>query len=152
MDPATYVQELVDPLLAAEGLELVDVRYGGGALQVFVDRPGGIDLDALAEVTRRVSELLDEHDPLPGRYTLEVSSPGLERPLRRPEHFGRFVGQEIKLKTVPGVEGERREQGVLEAADDDGIVVNGRRLSYADIDSARTVFAWGAGAPSGGRR
>lgn len=146
MDPATRTEELVEPVLAADGLELVDVRYGGGTLQVFVDRPGGVDLDTLSDVTRRVSRLLDEHDPVPGRYTLEVSSPGLERPLRRPEHFRRFVGREIKVKTQPGVEGERREQGCLEAADDEGIVVNGRRLAYGDIERAHTVFAWGQGA------
>ncbi|MGH9165948.1 MAG: ribosome maturation factor RimP [Acidimicrobiales bacterium] len=143
MDPAALVEELVDPVLAAEGFELVDVRFGGGALQVFVDRPGGVDLDTLSAVARQVSNLLDDADPLPGGYTLEVSSPGLERPLRRPEHFARFVGTEIKVKTRAGVAGERREQGRLESADGDGIVVNGRHLTYADIDTARTVFNWG---------
>lgn len=150
MDPANQVRALVEPLLAADGLELVDVQFAGGSLQVFVDRPGGIDLDAISEVTVRVSRLLDEHDPVPGRYTLEVSSPGLERPLRRPEHFRRFVGATVAVKTCPEVPGERREQGRLEAADDEGIVVAGRRLSYAEIDRARTVFEWGP-APKPGR-
>lgn len=150
MDPANQVRALVEPLLAADGLELVDVQFAGGSLQVFVDRPGGIDLDALSEVSARVSRLLDEHDPVPGRYMLEVSSPGLERPLRRPEHFRRFVGATVAVKTRPEVPGERREKGRLEAADEEGIVVAGRRLSYAEIDRARTVFEWGP-APKPGR-
>lgn len=145
VDPAAQVEMLVGPVVEADGLELFDVRFGGGALQVFVDRPGGgVDLETVSRVTRAVSDLLDEHDPLPGQYTLEVSSPGLERDLRRPTHFSRYVGSEVKIKTRAGVDGERRERGVLEAADDAGVVVNGRRLAYGDIDSARTVFTWGS--------
>lgn len=143
MDPATGVQELIEPVLAAGGFELVDVQFARGALQVFVDRPGGIDLDAVAAVSTTVSQLLDEADPVPGAYTLEVSSPGLERPLRRPEHFRRFLGTTVAVKTRPQVEGERRLQGPLEAADDEGIVVAGRRLRYDEVERARTVFEWG---------
>ena len=147
MDPATRVRELIEPVLAADGLELVDARFAAGALQIFVDRPGGIDLDTIAAVSTTVSRLLDEHDPVPGRYTLEVSSPGIERPLRRPEHFRRFVGTTVAVKTSPEVPGERRVQGVLEVADDEGIVVAGRRLAYDDIDRARTVFEWPPAGP-----
>ncbi|MGH9282057.1 MAG: ribosome maturation factor RimP [Acidimicrobiales bacterium] len=145
MDPATRVRELVEPVLAADGLELVDVQFASGTLQVFVDRPGGIDLDTISAVSTSVSRLLDQHDPVPGgRYTLEVSSPGLERPLRRPDHFRRFVGSTVAVRTHPDVEGERRVEGSLESADDEGVVVAGRRLRYDEIDRARTVFAWGA--------
>ena len=151
MDPATRVRELVEPVLEAEGLELVDALLAGGALQIFVDRPGGIDLDAISAVTTTVSALLDEHDPIPGRYTLEVSSPGLERPLRRPEHFRRFVGTTVAVKTRPGTDGERRARGLLEAADGEAIVIAGRRLAYGEIERAHTVFEWGA-APKPGSR
>lgn len=151
MDPATRVRELVEPVLATEGLELVDALFVHGVLQVFVDRPGGIDLEAISAVSTTVSRLLDEHDPVPGHYTLEVSSPGLERPLRRPEHFKRFVGTTVAVKTRPEVEGERRLQATLETADDEGIVVAGRRLSYEEIERARTVFEWGP-APKPGSR
>lgn len=151
MDPAARVRELVEPVLAADGFELVDARFSSGALQIFVDRPGGIDLDAVAAVSTTVSQLLDEHDPVPGRYTLEVSSPGVERPLRRPEHFARFVGTTVNVKTRPDVAGERRVQGLLEAADDEGVVVAGRRLAYGEIERARTVFEWGP-APKPGSR
>jgi ribosome maturation factor RimP len=76
------------------------------------------------------------------KTTLEVSSPGVERPLRTPEHFRRFVGKEVAVKAKPGTEGERRLAGVLEAADEEGVVVAGRRLAYAEIERARTVFVW----------
>lgn len=152
MDPVTRVRELVEPVLAAEGFELVDAELSSGALRVFVDRPGGIDLDAVAAASTIVSQVLDEHDPVPGRYTLEVSSPGVERPLRRPEHFARFVGTTVNVKTRAEVAGERRVQGLLEAADDEGVVVAGRRLSYGDIERARTVFEWGPAPKPGNRR
>ena len=92
----------------------------GGTLRVTVDRQGGVDLEAIASATRMISRELDHADPLPGRYTLEVSSPGLERPLRTPEHFQRAVGDTLAVRTQPDVDGDRRVQGVLAAADDDG--------------------------------
>ena len=138
------VRSVVEPPLTALGFEVVDVERQGSVLRVTVDRPGGIDMDGVTEATRLVSDLLDQHDLLGPRTTLEVSSPGLERPLRTPEHFARFVGTEVAVKLRPGAEGERRLAGVLEAADDDGVIVAGRRLAYADIDRARTVFVWPA--------
>jgi ribosome maturation factor RimP len=136
------VRDLVEPLLATAGVEVVDVEHLGATLRVTVDQPGGIDLDTVAEATLIVSDALDRHDPVPGRYTLEVSSPGLERPLRTPDHFQRFVGTDVAVKTKAEVEGDRRVEGPLEAADEDGIVVAGRRLAYDDIEKARTVFVW----------
>ncbi|MBV8162105.1 MAG: ribosome maturation factor RimP [Acidimicrobiia bacterium] len=136
------VHELVEPLLAAHDVEVVDVEQVGATLRVTVDRAGGIDLDAVSEATLVVSDALDRNDPIPGRYTLEVSSPGLERPLRTPAHFQRFVGADIAVKTKPDVAGDRRLEGRLESADDDGFVVGGRRLAYGDVDRARTVFVW----------
>ena len=136
------VHELVEPLLAAHDVEVVDVEQQGATLRVTVDRPGGIDLDAVSEATLVVSDALDRHDPVPGRYTLEVSSPGVERALRTPEHFRRFVGAAVNVKTRPGTEGERRVEGTLESADEDAVVVAGRRLPYDDIEKARTVFVW----------
>ena len=149
---AGRVRALVEPPLTADGFEIVDVEHshapgGGGRLRISVDRTGGIDLDAVSEATKRISALLDEHDVVPGTYALEVSSPGIERPLRTPEHFARFVGTTVAVRTNPGVEGERRVEGTLEASDDEGVVVAGRRLSYADIERARTVFVWPAPQP-----
>ena len=143
MGPAERVHDLVEPILARLGLELFDVEHQGAVLRVCVDRPGGVDLDALSDATRAVSAALDADDPLPGRYTLEVSSPGLERPLRTPAQFRRFVGASINVKTNPDVEGERRIVGTLDTVDDEGITVAGRRLAYGEIERARTVFEWG---------
>ena len=101
------------------------------------------DLEAIAQLTRAISRALDEADPIPDRYTLEVSSPGLERPLRtrctsRPDRRDR--GHQ---DTLPRVEGDRRTKGVLTAADDDGVTVGERTLRYDEIERARTVFEWG---------
>ena len=155
MDQATAVRNLVEPALAAKGLEVFDVEFGGGRLVVTVEREGGVDLEALTEANHIVSELLDEHDPIPDdRYLLEVSSPGLERTLRTPEHFTKSLGATVNVKAKPTVDGERRHEGLLEAVDAEGVTVGGRRFNYADIERARTVFAWGptpkpkGGAPS----
>ena len=150
------VRHVVEPDLTAQGLEVVDVEHTGATLRVTVDRPGGIDLDTVSDASRRVSDILDRHDVVPGRYTLEVSSPGIERPLRTPAHFRRAVGSRVAVKTVPDHDGERRLTGTLEAADDEGLVLRvdlesggdedddgARRLSYDEIDRARTVFEWG---------
>lgn len=142
LNTSDRVRDVVEPDLTAAGLEVVDVEHTGATLRVTVDRPGGIDLDSVSDASRRVSDLLDRHDMVPGRYTLEVSSPGIERSLRTPEHFRRFVGTPVTVRTRPTVEGERRVDGVLESAGDEGIVVGGRSLSYADIERARTRFEW----------
>jgi ribosome maturation factor RimP len=146
MGVAERVRDLVAPLVEAERLELFDVEFAAGRLRILVDREGGVDLDALTRATHRISAALDHADPVPGgRYVLEVSSPGLERPLRTPEHFRRSVGAEVAVKTHAHVEGDRRAQGVLTAADDDGFTLGGRRFSYGDVERARTVFTWGPG-------
>ena len=151
MNTTERVRELVEPLLSRRDLELIDVEHGRGLVRVTVDRDGGVDLETLSQLTREVSRLLDEADPVAGRYTLEVSSPGLERPLRTPSQFRRAVGEQVKIKLVPDVDPERRVTGTLDAADDHGVtvLVDGpgepaeRRLSYDDIERARTVFDWG---------
>jgi ribosome maturation factor RimP len=139
------VQELVAPLLDAQGLELVDVEVKPGLLRIAIDQPGGVDLDAISQATRIISDALDREDPLPGRYSLEVSSPGVERPLRTPAHFQHFVGTTVSVRTTAAgaPEGERRVQGHLDGADDEGITIEGRRIAYGEIDRAHTVFEWG---------
>jgi ribosome maturation factor RimP len=139
------VRAVVEQPLAAQGFEVVDVERQGSTLRVTVDKAGGVDLEAVTEATRLVNELLDATDLVGERTTLEVSSPGIERPLRTLEHFRRFVGTEVAVKLRPGAEGERRLAGVLEDADDDGVVVRGRRVAHTDIEKARTVFVWPAG-------
>jgi ribosome maturation factor RimP len=142
------VRAVVSPLLDDLGLEVYDVEHAGGTLRITVDREGGVDLDTIALATRIVSRELDHTDPIPGRYTLEVTSPGLERNLRTPAHFERAVGTVVNVRTHPDVEGERRVRGELIAADGDGVRVKQddgveRRLRYDEIERARTVFEWG---------
>jgi ribosome maturation factor RimP len=172
---ADEVREIVLPLLPVHEVELYDLAVEGPLVRVIVDREGGVDLEALAAVTRAVSRALDEADPIVHRYTLEVTSPGVERPLRTPEQFQRAVGEVVSVKTVPDAEGDRRVQGMLAAADESGITVRpdagdaaataaadaegagaaSRTLAYDQIDRARTVFEWGTpakpGQPRGGR-
>jgi ribosome maturation factor RimP len=147
----TAVRDALAPVVAGLGLDLYDVELNGtGAartLRVTVERAGGVDLDAITEVTRAVSPVLDAEPTLAGPYLLEVSSPGLERTLRTPAHFvgARGATVSIKFRTAGG--GTARVKGVLVDADDRGVVVEGddgrHELAYADMTQARTVFEWG---------
>ena len=147
MSVADNVQDLLAPLFQGRGLEVYDLAYGGGVLRIIVDKPGGVSLDEVADASKVASRLLDDNDLVPGRYTLEITSPGLERPLRRPEHYARAIGEAISVKLGPQVEGQRRIQGVLMECDDDGITMEEdgvpHRFSFSDITKARTVFEWG---------
>jgi ribosome maturation factor RimP len=155
MGTSERIAGLVEPILHDRGHELYDVELTGATVRVLVDREGGVALDDLEHLSREISAALDEDDPLPDRFFLEVSSPGLERPLRRPVHFQRAVGDKVKVKTLPSVEGDRRVDGTLVAADADGITVETeagpRTLGYDDIERARTVFEWG-GSPKPGTK
>ncbi|HEX6310763.1 MAG TPA: ribosome maturation factor RimP [Acidimicrobiia bacterium] len=158
--------EAIRPVVASLGLELFDLELSGGGssrvLRVMVDRDGGVDLDAITAATEAISPVLDRladerGGPTPaGPYALEVSSPGVERPLRRPEHYRRAVGDTVSVKTRTP-EGAQRRRGVLVAADDEGFTldVDGavERIGYADVTRARTVFEWGPPPrPEGSRR
>jgi ribosome maturation factor RimP len=151
MGPAERVRELVEPVLATCDLdvELVDVEVLPGLLRLSIDRPGGIDLEVISAVSPAISAALDADDPIADRYQLEVSSPGVERPLRTPDHFRRFVGTKVAVRAQAGVAGSRRITGTLVEADDLGVAVDPddggdrRRLAYDEIERARTVFEWG---------
>jgi ribosome maturation factor RimP len=161
MGTVENVERVVAPIVAAAGLELVDVETRPGCIKVTIDRSEGVDLEDISAATSAISRALDHEDAVPGgRYELEVSSPGLERRLRRPEHFQRFVGSQISVRTRPGIEGDRRFDGLLESADGSGIVVGlssppggSRHLDYPDLERAHTIFDWkaalaGTSAPS----
>lgn len=148
---ADRVLALVTPILTDLALELYDCEFGGGVLRITCDKPGGVDLDELALVTRTVSRELDHADVVPGRYTLEVSSPGLERPLRQPAHYRWAVDRDVVVRLREGAEIDRRLAGRVTAADDDGIVLaltegprsgESIRIAYTAIDRARSVFIW----------
>jgi ribosome maturation factor RimP len=151
---AERVADAVAPVLDELGLLLHDLEHSGTTIRVVIDKEGGLDVDALAAATRAISRLMDELDLLDGAYTLEVSSPGLERPLRTPAHFARAIGSDVTVKTVAGIEGERRFGGTVAAADEHTVTISltdgsSRSLRYEEIERARTTFAWGPGPKPG---
>ncbi len=154
-DLTTPLRDLLRPL----GLDLYDVEFASGTLNVTVDRPGGVDLEALTAATHAVSTYLDETDPIPGRYTLDVASPGLERRLRTPEHFARAVGERITVREVRKGQPTRRLEGPLVGSTELSATINDDQLGEVvvaldSLERARTIFHWGSEkrpSPSKGR-
>ena len=130
------LMRLLEPPIEALGYELVDIEYAregrGGVLRVFIDRraeesggpPASVTVDDCAQVSHVVSELLESEDPIKGHYTLEVSSPGFDRILRKRAHFERFVGERIFAELKLPINGRRRFAGVLKSIAGDSIVVD----------------------------
>lgn len=149
MSTADRVRAIVAPLVEAADLQIYDIDLADGVLQILVDRPGGADIGSISRLARTITRALDEQDPIAGDYALEVSSPGLERPLRTPDHFSGAVGTTVKIKTNPGTEGARRIEGAITAASDTTVTVQDadggeHTVAYDDIERARTTFEWGA--------
>ena len=138
-------EALVKPVVEGAGLELVDVDWSGQGrrplLRITVDREGGVDLDTISALSEQVSRRLDLEGFEPGPYHLEVTTPGLERPLRRPQDFRRAIGERVRVRTSEGtVEGELREAGeeLLRIGAPEGE----RSVRLADVAGARTVVDW----------
>lgn len=148
MTQVADIWTLVEPYLAAEDLELDDLELtgqgNGRVLRVTVDG-SDLGIDRIAEVSRGLSRLLDHETDLDGRYQLEVSSPGLERKLKRPTHFKKSVGREVVAKANVGGE-PMTVRGLIDSADDLGFTVVGEEgptvVPYDDLTSAKTVFKW----------
>lgn len=138
---------LLEPLVERLGYELTDLelKVGGrsGLLRVYIDKDGGVDIDDCESVSRQVSAVLDVEDPIPGNYTLEVSSPGLDRTLTKPAHFQRFMGEDIRVRLRFPLAGRRNFRGALKSADGEVIEVEvdgeSHRLQLSTIESARLV-------------
>jgi len=149
---AEAIRTVVEPALASAGLEIWDVEAGRGLVRVLVDTPGGIDLDTLSQANRIISPLLDQHPELTpaGSYELEVSSPGVERTLRTLEHFRRYVGEQVTVKTTEPIDGGRRHRGRLASVGDDAVELQRSdqpegsvlRIRHDQIERARTVLVW----------
>lgn len=141
------VQAVVEPVVTSLGYELVGVEYlmqgKHGLLRVYIDTDDGIVLEDCQRVSHQLSGVLDVEDVIKGQYQLEVSSPGLDRPLFNAAHFERFAGHEVKLRLTAPLEGRRKFRGVIEGVDDDRVVlvVDGEevRLPLAGIDRANLV-------------
>ena len=152
---------MVGPVVEAAGLEFVDAtlvrEQGRRILRVTVDREGGLDLDSIGAVSERIARRLDLEGFDPGPYALEVSSPGLERPLREPRHYARAVGEQVKVKLRTEVDGSRVLRGTIVSADQESVRVatdaGEREVPFDEVLSARTVFDWGpsTGKPGGPR-
>jgi ribosome maturation factor RimP len=146
------VEALVRPVVESSGLELFDVVYdrsgGRRILRVTVDREGGLDLDTIAATSDKIARRLDLEGFGEGRYELEVSSPGIEHPLKTLAQFTRAVGARVKVRTASPVDDARVHEGVLRAVDEDAVVIevdgDPRRVSMVAITSARTVADWAA--------
>jgi ribosome maturation factor RimP len=146
------VESLVRPVVEGAGLELFDVAYdrsgGRRVLRVTLDRPGGLDVDTIATVSDKIARRLDLEGFDEERYELEVSSPGIEHPLRTPAQFARAVGASVRIKTAAPIDGARIHDGTLLAADADAVSVDvggaPRRIATAEITGARTVADWSA--------
>jgi ribosome maturation factor RimP len=140
---------LLDPAVNSLGYELVELEFApagsGGVLRLYIDAAPGITLDDCERVSRQVGAVLESEDPIAGHYTLEVSSPGLDRILRTRAHFERFVGSRVKIQLGTPLDGRRRFTGTLLEVRDEGVVVDvdGRptALGFAQIQRARLVPA-----------
>lgn len=168
------VAELLDPLVATLDVELLDVEWNGNSLRVVVDRTwgpdevidktNGITTQQLADVNRLIGPVLDQHDPVPGRYTLEVSSPGVERKLTKPDHYRRAVGEQVVIKMMPQATPRRVKGALLSFDDEAGVIeVMGDEIDGIDqanpepktievslVQKARTSFEWGPAPKPGG--
>ncbi len=152
---ADRLARLVAPVADELGVAVYDIEDASGTLRVLLDRPGGVDVDTLSDASRRISRSMDEDGSFGSTSLLEVSSPGLERKLRTPEHLQGAVGERVKVKLRPGIEGDRRLEGTLSAVGDGTITVTSddgqdRTVRTDDVTSAHTVFVWEA-APKPGK-
>jgi ribosome maturation factor RimP len=122
------VAELAAPVVEANGCRLWDVEYvreaGQWYLRLYLDKDGGVDILDCEAVSRRLSDLLDEADPIEGSYVFEVSSAGAERELKRPEHFARYLGSDVEVRLYRGVDGSKTWTGKLTAYADGGVTID----------------------------
>lgn len=142
------VWEIAEPLAKNLGLELWDIRFekegANWYLRVFIDKDGGVSIDDCVDMSHALDKPLDDEDPIEQSYCLEVSSPGVERELRRDAHFEKCIGQKIKVKLIRPLDGQREFSGALEGYDngeisvrfDDGsgIIINKKEASYIKLD------------------
>jgi ribosome maturation factor RimP len=150
----TRVWELAAPLVEGEGMEIVDIDFrhegsrGGRVLRLYLDKEGGPNVDDLSRVSRQLSELLDAQETVEGAYTLEISSPGINRPLKKPDHFARFVGKRIRVRTRDLIDGRRSFLGILGEIANDSVILtqDGKRyqIPFSMIEKSNYEHDWSA--------
>jgi ribosome maturation factor RimP len=142
------VDELADALVIAEGMELVDLEYRMQGprwlLRLFIDKDGGVTIDDCANISRQLGDLLDAKDIIPQAYVLEVSSPGLNRPLKKKEDFSRFAGRKVRLRLVSPMDGRKKIVGSLVGIENETVIVaapDGRcSVALKNIDKANLIY------------
>ncbi|MBI5496864.1 MAG: ribosome maturation factor RimP [Deltaproteobacteria bacterium] len=149
---ALRVRELADPVVRRRGCELVDVQYseGGGTrsslLRVYADQPGGISINTLQDLSETLGDLLDAEDPVPRAYQLEVSSPGVDRPLAALSHFEAARGELVMVVTTEKVDGSRKHRGILSGVSPDEVIVQvdgtARTIPLGLIDHAHIIYVF----------
>jgi len=142
------VIDLTSPVVQEEGCELIDAELifdlGRKTLRLYIDKPGGVNLDDCKQVSHAIEDLLEVEDAVSGAYRLEVSSPGLNRPLRTREHFESVLGQKIQVTTKEKIEGRKRYNGILTELKKDDLIIQIDNLMYtvpmSEIAKARLVY------------
>ncbi len=143
------VEEIVEPVLELLGMELVDVEYNleprGWVLRIYIDKEGGVTIDDCVFASEELGRVLDVEDPIPHSYNLEVSSPGIERPLRRERDFLRFKGRKVKVRLKEKISGRRNFKGTILGYEDGNLVIEVEgsgvfRLPKGSIDRAKLVW------------
>ena len=148
------VWRLAAPLAAQEGMEIIDIEFrreggrAGRVLRLYLDKEGGPNVDDISRVSRALSDVLDAENAIDAAYTLEVSSPGINRPLKRPEHFVRFLGKRIRVRTRDMIEGRRSFLGILSDVAGDKIVLaqDGKdyNIPFSIIEKSNYEHDWSA--------
>ena len=148
------IWELATQIAHREGMEVVEVELrregsrGGRVLRLYLDKDGGPNIDELGRVSRQLSELLDTQDIVEGSYTLEVSSPGINRPLKEPEHFQRFIGKRVRVRTGDMIDGRRSFLGILNEISGENIKieVEGKQyqIPFSMIEKSNYEHDWSA--------
>lgn len=137
-----HLWNIIEPVLAPDGFELVEVEFNPHAnksiLRIYIDHPKGVTIDDCEVMGRQVGALLDLEDPLPGAYDLEVSSPGINRVLRKSKHFAEYTGSPARIKTVEKVQGRSNFKGILEGASDSSVKLNVDGATFQiDLDNIK---------------
>jgi ribosome maturation factor RimP len=140
-------QTIIEPLLAGSPFEFIGVEQGGSGhhtlIRVYIDKLGGINIDDIAKLTRQINVVLDVESPVSGSYTLEVSSPGLDRPLFLPKHFQQQIGQKVSVKTRVAINNRHNFKGILQKAEQNEITLQVDEqtltIAYSSIEKARVI-------------
>ncbi len=149
------LQQLLEPVIEDLGYELVLLEFapqtGSALLRLFIDGEDGITLEDCTKVSREVAATLDVEDPISTAYQLEVSSPGLDRPLTKPDHFVRFMGEDARIQLLAPLNGRKRFVGRIESASDEGVTLTTDlgvvELAYSTIERARLIPDFDKGKP-----